>query len=155
MSSAFLLLTNLYFNTTWFRHTCDCVAQVSGYQNVKSPKIYANWHLFNFSEECHFNTLSRLVNVLTASEFPYIFCSYKSERTKTKRCCKKWTVGKCIFQGAKFENCSFKSNCPVTEVALKSETSCRHQESHFLCWSQIIYWLQCSNNVIDLLQHGT
>ena len=35
--------------------------------------------------------------------------SYKSERTKTKRCCKKWTVGKCIFHGANFENCSVKS----------------------------------------------
>ena len=52
-------------------------------------------------------TLSRLANVLTASEFPYVFSSYSSERTKTKRCCKKWTVGHCIFQGAIF--CSFKS----------------------------------------------
>ena len=33
--------------------------------------------------------LSRSANVLTASEFPYVFCSYKSERTKTKHCCKK------------------------------------------------------------------
>ena len=102
-------LQNLYFKATWFRRTCNCVAQVSGYQNVKNPKIYTNRHLFNFSEECRFNTLSRLANVLTASEFPYVFCSYKSERTKTKRCCKKWTVGKCIFQGANFENCSVKS----------------------------------------------
>ena len=27
-------------------------------------------------------TLSRFANVLTASEFPYVFCSYQLERTK-------------------------------------------------------------------------
>ena len=105
---------NVYFKATRFRCTCDCVAQVSGYQNVKSPKIYTNRHLFNFSEECRFNTLSRLANVLTASEFPYVFCSYSSERTKTKRCCKEWIFRQCIFQRANFENCSsshkFSSN---------------------------------------------
>ena len=80
---------NLYFKATRFRRTCDCAAQVSGYQNVKSPKIYRNRHLLNFSEEYRFNALSRLAYVLTASEFPYVFFSYKSERTKTIRCCKK------------------------------------------------------------------
>ena len=64
-------LQNLYFKATQFRHTCDCVAHVSGYQNVKSPKIYTNRHLFNFSEDCCFNTLGCLANILTASEFPY------------------------------------------------------------------------------------
>ena len=75
---------NLYFKATRFRRTCDCVAQVSGYQNVKSPKIYTNRHLFNFSEECRFNTLGRLANVLTASEFPYVFYSYKPEKIQDK-----------------------------------------------------------------------
>ena len=117
-------LQNLYFKATQFRRTC-------GYQNMKSPKIYTNLHLFNFSEECRFNTLSSLANVLTATKSPYIFCSYKSERTKTKHCCKKWTVVKCIFQWGN----SQVVNCTVTEMAFKSETSPRHQESRFLCLS--------------------
>ena len=54
-------------------------------------------------------TLSRLANALTASELPYVFCSYLLERTKTKHCCKKRTVGQRIFQGTKFEDWSFKS----------------------------------------------
>ena len=54
-------------------------------------------------------TLSRLANVFWASESLYVFCSYLSGRTKTKRCCKKWTVGQCIFQGANFENFYFMS----------------------------------------------
>ena len=103
------LSQHLYFKATWFRRTYDCAAQVSGYQNVKSPKIYSNRHLFNFSEECHFNAVSHLANVLTVSKFHYVFCSYKSERTRRKCCCKNWTVGKCILQGANFENCSVKS----------------------------------------------
>ena len=70
------------------RHTCDCVTHAIGYQGMKSPNIYTNGHLFNFSKESRINTLSRLANVLTASKFPYIFCSYKPERTKTIRCCK-------------------------------------------------------------------
>ena len=54
-------------------------------------------------------TLSRSTNVLTASEFPYLFCSYLFGRTKTKRCCNKWTVDQCIFQRANFGICSFNS----------------------------------------------
>ena len=34
-------------------------------------------------------TLNHLANVLRATEFPYVFCSYLSERTKTKHCYKK------------------------------------------------------------------
>lgn len=59
--------------------------------------------------------LSRLTNALTASKFPNVFCSYSSERTKTRRFCKKWTVRQCILQGANLENCSLyatgKLNC--------------------------------------------
>ena len=99
-------------------------------------------------------TLSRFANVPTASEFPYVFCSYSSERTTTKRCCKKWTVGQCLSQ-AKFENCSFKSNCSITKMAPKSETSRKHQESHFVCPSWIIYWLQCSKDANNLREIHT
>ena len=88
------------------------------YQNVKSLEINTNQHLFNFREECWLHLVAQQMSLQQASS-PYIFCSYKSERTKTICCCKKWTVGKCIFQGANFENCSFKSNCSVTEVALE------------------------------------
>ena len=41
-------------------------------------------------------------------------------------------------------------NCPVTKMVPKSETSHKHQESYFICWSEIIYRLQCSNVVNNL-----
>ena len=41
-------------------------------------------------------------------------------------------------------------NCLVTKMSCKSETSRKHQESHFFCRSQIIYWLQCLNDVNNL-----
>ena len=43
---------NLYLKATRFRLTCDCVAQVSVGQNVRSLEIYTNQHVLNFSEEC-------------------------------------------------------------------------------------------------------
>ena len=58
---------NLYFKATRFRRTCDCVAQVSGYQNVKSLEIYTNQHLFNFSEECRLHFVAKQMTGQQAS----------------------------------------------------------------------------------------
>ena len=72
-------LQNLYFKATRFRLNCDCVAQVSGCQDVKSLKIYTNQHLFNFSKEYPLHLVALQMSWQQASSFTSLLCIYQEE----------------------------------------------------------------------------
>ena len=140
---------NLHFKATRFRRTCDCAAQLSDYQKMKSLDSYKSVSI-QLQRRMSF-TLSRLANVLATSEFPYRICWYSSERTKSKRCYRMSSVGQCIFQRGYVLELFFQViNCPVIKTSCKSVISRKHQESYFVCRSYIIYWLQSSKDENNL-----
>ena len=59
-------------------------------EHKMSPNLYKSVSI-QLQRKISF-TFSRLANVLTASKFPNVFSLNSSERTKTKRCWRKWTV---------------------------------------------------------------
>ena len=70
---------NLYFKPTRFRLTCDHVAQVIGYQNVKSLEIYTNQHLFSFCKECQLHLVAQQMSQQQASSLMSFVHIYQEE----------------------------------------------------------------------------